>query len=1409
MRKIFFLLLLAKVALAGSPQFTAELKVEKKVLKAGYNASPAVIDWNLDGKKDIIVGDSAGYIWFYKNIGTDESPSFNTGEKIEIGDVPFRREDGYAVPHPCNFDAEKHWDLLIGGANGKVLVAKSTNPMAEGTTPILRLAEELRANDMVISKDFSAPYLFDIDEDNLPDLFLGDKHGQVWFFKNTGRQDMPIFSKETLTLIGSSTLDVGQYAKPVIADWNGDGRKDLICGNETGNVLLFKRGTETLGTGTYVPKFLSGEKIKVSGTDIDVGLFASPFIVDWNNDGARDLLVGENYGKIQLLVNTNFHPSEPPIFNASQYVDGDPEPLDIGGYSKPQVIDWNNDGKKDIIVGEEFGRVALFLNSGKDEDPLFTGEFFFLEKSGTTTSEIKLQLTSPWACDWNGDYKKDLVVGDANGYVWVFINSGTNDAPVFNKGTYAVRSGNLPIDVGHDASPCVIDYDNDGKKDLIVGDRYGDIRFFPNINTDEVPIFSEPTTIQAGVGNNALPFVIDYNKDGKKDLLVGVKDGTIWLFINIGTDKNPYFSEKKRLKLSNGNDINVGGCASPNLCDWDKNGSLDIIAGREDGQISLYLSTFSNSLPKVTIDTPQGTSSGKVNISYTLVDEDFDTIKILPEYSKDSISWYEATAGAGGEGKEGLTSSPAGISHIFVWDSVKDLGAIQANAIFRITPSDQSGDGQTVKTANFLINNTSEVTLPPIQANGENLDIGAYSAPGATNLKKDLIIGDSDGYLNFYLNSGTEQNPSFTNSLKLQEKSTSTAIPIKCKSYSVPEITDFNNDGNIDILVGNEFGDIILFKNIGEERPPIFERKVIVSAESSLDVGSNIVPRIIDWNKDNKKDILVGDRQGYLWIYLNTGTDENPSFSTATKVFVGTGSTPAKVSGNSAPCFIDWNGNGKEDLIVGDSNGYLWLFLNYGITTPQFDQGTRVKVESKEIDIGENAIPFVLDYNNDGKKDILIGNKAGLVYLYQLTEERRNNPPFAWINPLTEGARTVNIAYLLVDVDGDTGRVQAEYSLDGLVWKEATGGDKENLLASGSGIQNIFSWSSDLDLPSTKTIVWFRITPSDPIVVGTSSIGSFTLDNLNYLPVIKNLKAYGNSAMIKIAFDLEDGDGEQATITLKYNGKNGSLTGGSYFAPGQREVFWQSGINLPDTETTVKLELLPSDPSGDGVAGTMTILIKNSGLASKEIRRQDIGKEFLFSPTKMIINSLNEDIVVTVEEMDGRSLPAFDRAIPGLSDTIRRIHVVKKNEPDKGISSLAATVFIPYTDQFNDETEENLAIFELRDSSWKPLKSSVDLNNNMVRADITSPNTFRIGLGFAQLLDNLRPYPNPCKGKNVTFATGSKIKIFTLMGELVKELNGVNWDTTNQAGKEVASGMYIWLAEEGGKTKKGILVIIR
>jgi len=71
-----------------------------------------------------------------------------------------------------------------------------------------------------------------------------------------------------------------------------------------------------------------------------------------------------------------------PVLQAGKLIMVGGQPLTIGHTASPEVADWNNDGKKDLLVGTyitgavEIGKVMLFLNQGTDEAPLFSrGEF--------------------------------------------------------------------------------------------------------------------------------------------------------------------------------------------------------------------------------------------------------------------------------------------------------------------------------------------------------------------------------------------------------------------------------------------------------------------------------------------------------------------------------------------------------------------------------------------------------------------------------------------------------------------------------------------------------------------------------------------------------------------------------------------------------------------------------------------------------------------------------------------------------------------------------------------------------------------------------------------------------------------------------------------------------------------------
>jgi len=185
-------------------------------------------------------------------------------------------------------------------------------------------------------------------------------------------------------------------------------------------------------------------------------------------------------------------------------------------------VDWNEDGMKDLITGERDGYVRIYLNTNTDADPVFNG-YERVKKSGV---DFDCGLTSvPHIVDWDNDGKKDLLCGEDNGKIYLLINEGTNAAPLYNSAVF-LKEMFSDIDVGSRASPTVVDWNRDGKKDLLVGETYGNVFFFENIGTDSNPQFNGSVQLTAGgsvidVGTYSRPEVADWDNDGVMDLLCG------------------------------------------------------------------------------------------------------------------------------------------------------------------------------------------------------------------------------------------------------------------------------------------------------------------------------------------------------------------------------------------------------------------------------------------------------------------------------------------------------------------------------------------------------------------------------------------------------------------------------------------------------------------------------------------------------------------------------------------------------------------------------------------------------------------------------------------------------------------------------------------------------------------------
>ncbi len=214
---------------------------------------PQVVDTNNDGLPDIVSGDSSGAVWLFRNVGTRTKPKLAAGERMKAGGVPI---EGTRPRH------EK-------GADGNYRMVPNTN---------------------AVSGIYSKLHLADWDGDGLRDLLVGQDGpaGQdLVVYRNAGAADrMEFESPIPIRLSGPGMSRPSMF----LTDWDGDGNTDVLCGTENARIVFFRR----TGDGK-LPKFAGGVDLKLEGPGFENSYRCRPCVADWNNDGKPDLLVGNIY----------------------------------------------------------------------------------------------------------------------------------------------------------------------------------------------------------------------------------------------------------------------------------------------------------------------------------------------------------------------------------------------------------------------------------------------------------------------------------------------------------------------------------------------------------------------------------------------------------------------------------------------------------------------------------------------------------------------------------------------------------------------------------------------------------------------------------------------------------------------------------------------------------------------------------------------------------------------------------------------------------------------------------------------------------------------------------------------------------------------------------------------------------
>jgi len=159
-------------------------------------------------------------------------------------------------------------------------------------------------------------------------------------------------------------------------------------------------------------------------------------------------------------------------------------------------------------------------------------------------------------------------------------------------------------------------------------------------------------------------------------------------------------------------------------------------------------------------------------------------------------------------------------------------------------------------------------------------------------------------------------------------------------------------------------------------------------------------PHLIDFDADGDLDLLVGNIAGRVILIENEGTPQEPKFGKGRTALRAGGRAIAVPHGDAGPTTTDWNGDGLWDLLVGAGDGSVWLYENTGSAAkPEFAAGRQLLEKSDRSALQHDEEPtahgirakvHAVDYNGDGHLDLLVGDFVSIKHAEpKLTDEQR------------------------------------------------------------------------------------------------------------------------------------------------------------------------------------------------------------------------------------------------------------------------------------------------------------------------------------------------------------------------------------------------------------------------------------
>lgn len=513
------------------------------------------------------------------------------------------------------------------------------------------------------------------------------------------------------------------------------------------------------------------------------------------------------------------------------------------------------------------------------------------------------------------------------------------------------------------------DMNNDGKADMIVYESWASdfVRVFLNMGTPGNPNYVYAPSFADPFKNLVTDYLKleDYNRDGVPDLITKGLGG-FTVYRGRYTGGSIQFTLYKELRYNSpGGTINCYSQAGdiPGVIDVDGDGDLDFFGYNEDGAIVYFFKNcqVEHGLPNDSIEVCKPTNCwGAMNQGFIR--------KFTLGIANGTLAFCPTINNYGCKG----CPAHKGTLH-------------QGNAICML---DMEGDG----------------------------DI-------------DML----DGNISFkdiqYLQNGRAQNGGIDSMVAQDTTWQRNGVQVNMPYWPAAFYLDADGDGKKDLLiaphaqsVSENYKCVAFYKNMGSAAAPNFVyQNDTFMIDRMLDFGSMSYPVMYDYNKDGRPDLFVGSMGYYqpngtfrstLSYFQNTLVGGQTRFSLVSSDFMNIFSENAT---GTYPAFGDLDNDGKDDMVVGHTDGTIFFYKNNAASNtvqPQWQAPVLLRdTAAAIINVTDNVAPVIYDINKDGKPDLLLTGEIGRVVYFQNTSTLPNDMRLTHIMDTLGGMRAASNFY--------------------------------------------------------------------------------------------------------------------------------------------------------------------------------------------------------------------------------------------------------------------------------------------------------------------------------------------------------------------------------------------------------------